>query len=142
MADPSWISQAVAFDWPRLGELRGFDGVHLRCHLGADTICLARLGARKTGLDLSPCSNEHARRIAAENKVPVDYVVSGVYQAVGVLGSGRFDPVYIGPGSGHCAGCRTSEGGRGPPGQETAAVDPPVSAGQPRRWNCPLLGTR
>lgn len=52
VADPSWISQVVAFDRSRLGELRGFDGVHLRCHLGADTICLARFGARKTGLDL------------------------------------------------------------------------------------------
>lgn len=96
---PRGSPNAVAFDWPRLGEPRGFDGVHLRCHLGADTICLARFGARKTGLDLSPCSNEHARRIAAENKVPVDYVVSGVYQAVGALESGRIDPVYTGIGA-------------------------------------------
>lgn len=52
VADPRGSPNAVAFDCPRLGELRGFDGVHLRCHLGADTICLARFGARKTGLDL------------------------------------------------------------------------------------------
>lgn len=99
VADPSWISHVVAFDRPRLGELRGLDGVHLQCHLGTDTISLVRLGARMTGLDLSPRSIEHARRIAAENKVPVDYVVSDVYQAVEVLGSGRFDLVYTGIGA-------------------------------------------
>ena len=76
-------------------------GYTLQCHLGTDTISLARLGARMTGLDLSPRFIEHARRIAAENKVPVDYVVSDVYQAVEVLGSGRFDRVYT--GMGHCS---------------------------------------
>ena len=34
---------AVRFDMPLLGERRGRRGVHLQCHIGTDTISLARL---------------------------------------------------------------------------------------------------
>ncbi|SKF62409.1 type 11 methyltransferase [Mycobacteroides abscessus subsp. abscessus] len=53
IADPQWISQVVQFDRPRLGEVAGLDAVHLQCHVGTDTISLARLGATMTGVDLS-----------------------------------------------------------------------------------------
>ena len=56
LADPSFISDVVRFDLPRLGDIAGFDGVHLQCHIGTDTVSLARLGARMTGLDFSPAS--------------------------------------------------------------------------------------
>ena len=35
--------------------------MHLQCHIGTDTISLARLGARMTGLDFSPAAIEQAR---------------------------------------------------------------------------------
>lgn len=100
IADPDWISAVVAFDRPRLGDIGGLDGIHLQCHLGTDTISLARLGARMTGLDLSPNSIEHARRIAREAKVDVSYVVSDVYCALeAVGGEPGFDLVYTGIGA-------------------------------------------
>ena len=46
--------------------MAGLTGIHLQCHIGTDTLSLARLGARMTGLDLSPVSLEQARRLAAD----------------------------------------------------------------------------
>ena len=52
-ADPEFLSEVVRFDLPLLGDVRGARGVHLQCHIGTDTISLARLGADMTGLDFS-----------------------------------------------------------------------------------------
>ena len=38
LADPTKVSDVVAFDAPRLGDLTGVRGVHLQCHLGTDTL--------------------------------------------------------------------------------------------------------
>ena len=62
--DPAFLSYVVQFDVPRLGDISGLRGVHLQCHIGTDTISLARLGARMTGLDFSPAALIEARRIA------------------------------------------------------------------------------
>ena len=53
LADPEALSGVVAFDRPRLGDIAGLETVHLQCHIGTDTLSLARLGARVTGLDFS-----------------------------------------------------------------------------------------
>ena len=52
----------VRFDLPRLGDIRGLRGVHLQCHIGTDTVSLARLGARMTGLDFSAAALAEAPR--------------------------------------------------------------------------------
>ena len=62
---PELHQRVVRFDLPRLGDIAGLDGVHLQCHIGTDTVSLARLGARMTGLDFSPASVAQARRLAA-----------------------------------------------------------------------------
>ena len=77
----------------------GLDGVHLQCHIGTDTLSLARLGARMTGLDLSPQSVEEARRLAAATGAEVDYVVSDVYDAPRALAGRTFDLVYVSLGA-------------------------------------------
>ena len=99
IADPRWISSVVQFDRPRLGEINGLSGVHLQCHLGTDTISLARLGAQMSGVDLSPRSLEHARALAARAGVDVDYVESDVYSAAEALDGRTFDLVYTGIGA-------------------------------------------
>jgi SAM-dependent methyltransferase len=99
VSDPTFISDVVRFDLPRLGDVAGLRGVHLQCHIGTDTVSLARLGARMTGLDFSPASLEQARLLAARAGVPVEYVESDVYDAVGHLGAGRYDLVYTGIGA-------------------------------------------
>ena len=99
VTDPTFLSKVVTFDLPRIGDLHGLRGVHLQCHIGTDTISLARLGARMTGLDLSPASLEQARRIAAAAGAAVDFVESDVYGAADVLPAGEFDLVFTGVGA-------------------------------------------
>lgn len=99
LADRDLLSDVVRFDLPRLGDISGLDGVHLQCHIGTDTLSLARLGARMTGLDFSAVSIAHARRIATDAGAEIAYVESDVYDAATVLGEGCFDLVYTGIGA-------------------------------------------
>jgi SAM-dependent methyltransferase len=97
--DPTYISDVVRFDRPRLGDIADRDVVHLQCHIGTDTLSLARLGARVTGLDFSPKALVAARQLAAQCQQPVRYVESELYGAPAVLGMSRFDVVYTGVGA-------------------------------------------
>jgi SAM-dependent methyltransferase len=99
VADPSFLSDVVRFDRPRLGDLTGQRAVHLQCHIGTDTLSLARLGARMTGLDFSPAGLEVARKLAADAGTPITYVESDLYSAPSVLENGVFDLVYTGIGA-------------------------------------------
>jgi SAM-dependent methyltransferase len=89
----------VRFDRPLLGDVTGLTGIHLQCHIGTDTLSLARLGARMTGLDLSPVSLEQARRLAADAGADVDYVEADTYSAVRAVQGRTFDLVYTGVGA-------------------------------------------
>ena len=97
--DPEFLSNVVRFDLPRLGDIRGRRGVHLQCHIGTDTLSLARLGARMTGLDLSPASLEQARSLSERAGPHVEFVEAELYDAVAVLGKGAFDFVFTGIGA-------------------------------------------
>ncbi len=98
-ADPAHLSEVIRFDLPRLGSVAGLDGVHLQCHIGTDTLSLARLGARMTGLDFSAPALEVARRLARDTGTRIDYVEADVYDAVEALGAERFDLVFTGIGA-------------------------------------------
>lgn len=97
--DPGLLSSVVVFDRERLGELSGVRAVHLQCHIGTDTISLARLGARVTGLDFSANAIREARRLAAEAGSDAEFVEGSVDDAPALLGEGRFDLVYTGIGA-------------------------------------------
>jgi SAM-dependent methyltransferase len=97
--DPTFLSEVVRFDLPRLPDVAGLRGVHLQCHIGTDTLSLSRLGARMTGLDFSPASLAQARRLAEATGSDVDFVEADVYDAVHVLGAGGFDFVFTGIGA-------------------------------------------
>jgi SAM-dependent methyltransferase len=97
--DPSFLSRVVRFDEPRLGDIRGLEAVHLQCHIGTDTLSLARLGARMTGLDLSPASLVQARALAERAGTAIRYVESDVYSALDVLRPASYDLVYTGVGA-------------------------------------------
>jgi SAM-dependent methyltransferase len=99
-ADPRHLSNVVRFDVPRLGSIEGLDVLHLQCHIGTDTLSLARLGARSvTGIDFSPPALEAARKLATECGATISYLESEVYSAVDAVGSERFDLVYTGIGA-------------------------------------------
>jgi SAM-dependent methyltransferase len=97
--DRQHLSDVVRFDLPRLGDLAGLDVVHLQCHIGTDTVSLARLGARVTGLDFSASAVDAARDLAARAGADVTFVVADVHDAVDVLGAERFDVVFTGIGA-------------------------------------------
>ena len=97
--DPAFLSEVVRYDRPRLGDISGLDAVHLQCHIGTDTVSLARLGARMTGLDFSAPALEQARRLAGATGADVTFVESDLYGAPAALAGARFDLVYTGVGA-------------------------------------------
>lgn len=97
--DPKFLSEVVQFDRPLLGDIQGLRGVHLQCHIGTDTLSLARLGARMSGLDFSSASLAEARTLAQRCNTPIDYHESDVFAATDVLPRGEFDLVYTGIGA-------------------------------------------
>jgi len=97
--DPGFLSYVVRFDLPLLGDVTGLRGVHLQCHIGTDTISLARLGASMTGLDFSGPAVEAARRLASDTGTTATFAEADVYTAPDVLGSGEFDLVYCSIGT-------------------------------------------
>jgi SAM-dependent methyltransferase len=99
LADPAHLSRVVRFDLPRLGDITELVGVHLQCHIGTDTISLARLGARMTGVDFSAAALAEARRLSERTGAGVDFVQSDVYDAVAALGGRKFDLVFTGIGA-------------------------------------------
>jgi SAM-dependent methyltransferase len=99
LSDPDFISGVVRFDQPRLGDIRGLRAVHLQCHIGTDTLSLARLGARMTGLDFSPAALHEARKLAKATAADIEFVEANLYDGVAALGAHRFDLVYTGIGA-------------------------------------------
>ena len=97
--DPQYLSDVVRFDLPRLGDIAGLDGLHLQCHIGTDTVSLARLGASMTGLDFSGASIAEAQRLATAIGADATFVQADAYAAVEVLGRERFDFVFTGIGA-------------------------------------------
>jgi SAM-dependent methyltransferase len=98
-SNPRYLSDVVTFDLPRLGAVAGLRGVHLQCHIGTDTVSLARLGARMSGVDFSPAALVEARRLAVLAEADVDFHEADVYLAAEVLGRGMFDLVFTGIGA-------------------------------------------
>jgi SAM-dependent methyltransferase len=97
-ADRERLSPVVTYDRDRLGDLTGLDVVHVQCHIGTDTLSLARLGGRVTGVDFSPAALAVARNLAAAGGAEIRYVESELYAIPAVLGR-EFDLVYTGVGA-------------------------------------------
>jgi len=99
VSDPDRISSVVDFDSDRLGDLDGLDVVHLQCHIGTDTLSLARLGATVTGVDFSPPALAAARDLFVRCDTAGRFVESELYDAVDALDGKQFDLVYTGVGA-------------------------------------------
>lgn len=95
--DSSAISETITEDREALGDVAGLDVLHLQCHIGTDTISLARLGANATGLDFSFESIRTARELSTRASTPVTFVCADVHSADRVLNK-QFDLVYASAG--------------------------------------------
>jgi SAM-dependent methyltransferase len=76
-----------------VGAVDGLDVLHVQCHLGFDSVSLARRGARVAGVDFSAAALAKARDIAARCRVDVDYLEADVLALPASL-SERFDVAY------------------------------------------------
>jgi len=76
-----------------VGSLVGLDVLHVQCHIGFDTISLARRGARVTGLDFSAASLAKATTIAHRCGTDVEWVQADSTLVERSL-AGRFDLAY------------------------------------------------
>jgi 2-polyprenyl-3-methyl-5-hydroxy-6-metoxy-1,4-benzoquinol methylase len=76
-----------------IGDQSGRDVMHVQCHIGFESISLARAGARVTGVDLSPVALAKAARLAARCGVEVEFVEGNAMDLpVGL--HARFDLAY------------------------------------------------
>ena len=96
--DPNFVGEVVSFDKAKMPDLDGKKLIHLQCHIGTDTIGLARLGADVTGVDFSEKSIEAARRLSDESGTPGRFVLSELYDSPAAI-SEKFDVVYTGVGA-------------------------------------------
>jgi len=83
----------LAIEAAELGDVSGKRVLHLQCHIGRDTLCLARRGAIVTGLDFSPAAINVAQRLAQETGLNATFVQGRVDEAA-QLAPGPFDLVF------------------------------------------------
>jgi SAM-dependent methyltransferase len=76
-----------------VGDVAGLDVLHVQCHIGFDTITLARRGARVTGVDLSPASLAKAAELAERCGVDAAFVAGDSTDLPAELYD-RFDLAY------------------------------------------------
>lgn len=80
-----------------LGDVAGLEVLHLQCHFGADTLCLAQRGATVTGLDFSGEAIAAARALTAELGLGerARFVQADLYDAPEAIARpAAFDVVY------------------------------------------------
>lgn len=102
--DPDHLSDVVRDDLAAIsaflpsGGLSGLDLCHLQCHIGTDTVSLARAGARVTGVDFSPSALHTAGELATRLGVEATWVETDVLDARAAV-VGDFDVVYTSIGT-------------------------------------------
>jgi ubiquinone/menaquinone biosynthesis C-methylase UbiE len=81
-----------------MGEVTGKSLLHLQCHFGLDTLSLARMGAKATGMDFSPEGIRIARELAEELGIPARFICCDLYDLPENLDE-EFDCVFTSYGA-------------------------------------------
>ena len=81
-----------------LGDIKDKKVLHLQCHFGQDTISLARMGAKATGVDLSDKAIEKAGDLAAKCEADASFVCCDIYDLPNHLNE-QFDIVFTSYGT-------------------------------------------
>jgi 2-polyprenyl-3-methyl-5-hydroxy-6-metoxy-1,4-benzoquinol methylase len=81
-----------------LGDVRGRSLLELQCHIGVNSLSLARMGAQVTGTDISDEAIDIARGLAGELDLDAKFVQANLYDLPTVL-EGQFDMVFTGYGT-------------------------------------------
>lgn len=81
-----------------LGDVRNKKILHLQCHFGQDSISLARLGAKVTGVDFSEKAIQAANKLASNEDVNVSFICCDLYSLPEKL-TDTFDIVFTSYGT-------------------------------------------
>lgn len=81
-----------------LGDIKGKSVLHLQCHFGQDTISLARMGAKVTGVDLSDKAIDFAKELANKENTVTEFICCDVYDLPNHLNQ-KFDIVFTSYGT-------------------------------------------
>jgi len=76
-----------------LGDIKAKSILHLQCHFGQDSISLARMGAKVTGVDLSDRAVEEAEILNEKTGTDCRFIQSDVYDLPDLLNE-KFDIVF------------------------------------------------
>lgn len=84
-----------------LGDIQGRSLVHLQCNSGQDTLSLAQMGARVTGVDISDTAIEFARQLSKDADISATFYRSDVYDWLEetARGTQRFDIAFCSYGA-------------------------------------------
>lgn len=81
-----------------LGNIEGKNILHLQCHFGQDTLSLANLGAKVTGVDFSEEAIKKAEELSKEINIPAEFICSNIYDLKDNLNE-KFDMVFTSYGT-------------------------------------------
>ena len=81
-----------------LGDVSNKSILHLQCHFGQDTISIARLGAKATGIDLSDKAIERAKEFTAVLGLDAAFICCDIYDLQNFLDE-KFDIVFTSYGT-------------------------------------------
>ena len=76
-----------------LGNIEGKTILHLQCHFGMDSLSMARMGAKVTGIDLSDTAISEAKKLNNKLRLDANFICSNVYD-LGTVLSEQFDIVF------------------------------------------------
>ena len=76
-----------------LGNIKGRSILHLQCHFGQDTLSLARMGARVTGVDFSDKAINKANELADQLGLNTTFICCDIYDLPQHLDD-QFDIIY------------------------------------------------
>ena len=85
-------------DLELLGDIKNKSILHLQCHFGQDSLSLARLGAKVTGIDLSDKAIEKAKELNDRLKLNATFICCDVYKTLEHIKE-KFDIVYTSYGT-------------------------------------------
>ncbi|SFA85907.1 Methyltransferase domain-containing protein [Flavobacterium swingsii] len=81
-----------------LGDISGKKILHLQCHFGQDTLSLARLGAKVTGVDLSDNAINKGKELNQKIGLDAEFICCNVYDLENHLDE-KFDIVFTSYGT-------------------------------------------
>jgi len=81
-----------------LGNVAGKEVLHLQCHFGQDTLSLARLGAKATGVDFSAEAIKKARALNDQLALDAEFICCDIYSLQDSLEK-QFDMVFASYGT-------------------------------------------